>query len=228
MHTTFEAFLAQLPVQFVLPVTFQGKAQLLFDLTAANGALIPDLLRSEVAFCNYISESMAQAGAVLGVGAYAENRVIYRKSEVFSGVEARSLHLGIDLWAPAGTPVYAPIEGTLQSFANNGASGDYGPTLILEHRFSGQLFYTLYGHLSLPSLQNLKVGMSIAAGQPLGTLGAWHENVHWPPHLHFQIIRDLEGRSGDFPGVCAPSEAAKWLALCPDPNLLLRLDRGSR
>jgi murein DD-endopeptidase MepM/ murein hydrolase activator NlpD len=223
MHATFEAFLAQLPVQFVLPVTFQGKAQLLFDLTAANEALTPDLLRTESAFCGYISESMAQAGALLGVGAYAEDRVIYRKSEVFSGAEARSLHLGIDLWAPAGTPLYAPIEGTLHSFANNGASGDYGPTIILEHCISGQTFYTLYGHLSLSSLQSLEVGMSFAAGQPLGSLGAWHENVHWPPHLHFQIIRDLEGRSGDFPGVCAPSEAAKWLALCPDPNLLLRL-----
>lgn len=223
MYATFEDFLAQLPVQFVLPSSFQGKGQLLFDFTAANQALTPDLLRSEAAFCSYISESMAQAGAVLGVGAYAEDRVIYLKSEVFSGAEARSLHLGIDLWAPAGTPVYAPIDGILHSFANNAASGDYGPTLILEHRFSGRLFYTLYGHLSLNSLHNLEVGMPLAAGEPLGTLGAWHENVHWPPHLHFQIIRDLEGLSGDFPGVCAPSAAVKWLALCPDPNLLLRL-----
>lgn len=223
MSATFEDFLVQLPAHFVLPKTFHGATHWLFDLTASNEALTPELLRSESAFCNYISESMAQAGAVLGIGAYAEDRVIYRKSEVFSGVEARSLHLGIDLWAPAGTPVYAPLDGTLHSFANNAASGDYGPTIILEHRFAGQLFYTLYGHLSLPSLQNLKVGMSIAAGQPLGSLGAWHENVHWPPHLHFQIIRDLEGRSGDFPGVCAPSESNKWLVLCPNPNLLLRL-----
>lgn len=223
MPATFEDFLAQLPVHFVLPTAFQGGTPCLFDLTAANEALTPELLRSESAFCNYISECMAQAGAVLGIGAYAEDRIIYRKSEVFSGVEARSLHLGIDLWAPAGTLVYAPLDGTLHSFANNAASGDYGPTIILEHRFAGQLFYTLYGHLSLPSIQHLEVGMSIAAGQPLGSLGAWHENVHWPPHLHFQIIRDLEGRSGDFPGVCAPSESQKWLALCPNPNLLLRL-----
>lgn len=223
MSTTFEDFLAQLPAQFVLTTAMQQGKHFWFDLTAANKALTPELLRSEQAFCSYMSESMAQVGAVLGLGAYAEDRVIYRKSEVFSGDEARSLHLGIDLWAAAGTPVYAPLEGSLHSFANNAASGDYGPTMILEHRFAGTVFYTLYGHLSLTSLQNLEVGMSFAAGQPLGTLGAWHENVHWPPHLHFQIIRDLEGRKGDFPGVCAPSEAAKWLALCPNPNLLLRL-----
>jgi peptidoglycan LD-endopeptidase LytH len=223
MSTTFEDFLAQLPAQFVLPTAMQQGKHFWFDLTATNKALTPELLRSEQAFCSYISESMAQVGAVLGLGAYAEDRVIYRKSEVFSGDEARSLHLGIDLWAAAGTPVYAPLEGSLHSFANNAASGDYGPTMILEHRFAGTVFYTLYGHLSLTSLQNLEVGMSFAAGQPLGTLGAWHENVHWPPHLHFQIIRDLEGRKGDFPGVCAPSEAAKWLGLCPNPNLLLRL-----
>ena len=223
MSTTFQDFLAQLPAQFVLPSAMQQGKHLWFDLTADNKALTPELLRSEQAFCSYISESMAQVSAVLGLGAYAEDRVIYRKSEVFSGDEARSLHLGIDLWAAAGTPVYAPLEGSLHSFANNAASGDYGPTMILEHRFAGTVFYTLYGHLSLTSLQNLEVGMSFVAGQPLGTLGAWHENVHWPPHLHFQIIRDLEGRKGDFPGVCAPSEAAKWLALCPTPNLLLRL-----
>jgi len=224
MATTFEDFLVQLPAHFVLPQAFKGGPFYLFDLTAANMALTPELLRSEKAFCSYIHSSMVEVGAELGIGAYAEDRVIYRKSEVFSGEEARSLHLGIDLWAPAGTPVFAPLPGSIHSFANNAASGDYGPTIILEHHLKGVVFYTLYGHLSLPSLENLQTGMQVAAGQQLGSLGAWRENVHWPPHLHFQIIRDLEGRKGDFPGVCAPSEREKWLALCPDPNLLLRLD----
>ncbi len=223
MHTSFEDFLSQLPAHFVLPKAYQAATLHLFDLTAANEALTPALLRSEQAFCSYINDCLAGVGAQLGIGAYAEDRVIYRKSEVFSGEEGRSLHLGIDLWAPAGTPVFAPLAGSIHSFANNAASGDYGPTIILEHDFEGLVFYTLYGHLSLPSLENLQLGMEVKAGQPLGNLGAWQENVHWPPHLHFQIIRDLEGRQGDFPGVCAPSESAKWLALCPDPNLLLRL-----
>jgi len=223
MLPNFEDFLVQLPAHVVLPTQFQSAKSHLFDFTAANKALTPALLHSEQAFCDYISESMAQAGATLGVGAYAEDRIIYRKSEVFSGQEARSLHLGIDLWAPAGTAVFAPLSGKIHSFANNAASGDYGPTIILEHQFAEQFFYTLYGHLSLPTIQNLKVGAAVQAGQTLGNLGAWQENVHWPPHLHFQIIRDLQGRKGDFPGVCAPSEAEIWLGNCPDPNLLLRL-----
>jgi peptidoglycan LD-endopeptidase LytH len=55
-------------------------------------------------------------------------------------------------------------------------------------------------------------------------LGGADENVGWPPHLHLQIIRDLEGRRGDYPGVCRVSEAPQWLARCPDPNLLLRIE----
>ena len=59
--------------------------------------------------------------------------------------------------------------------------------------------------------------------KPLGWLGESHENVGWPSHLHFQIIRELDGREGDYPGVCRASEQATWLKRCPDPNLLLRI-----
>ncbi len=46
-------------------------------------------------------------------------------------------------------------------------------------------------------------------------------NGHWPPHLHFQVITDLLGCSGNFPGVCTARDRAVWLDLCPDPNLIL-------
>jgi peptidoglycan LD-endopeptidase LytH len=223
MPTAFEDFLATLPVCAVLPEElFQGKTHV-FDLSQSNPLLTPELLRSEEAFCALINDALEAHEAVLGVGAYAEDRVIYRKSEVFAGDEARSLHLGLDLWAPAGTAVFAPLPGTIHSFANNTASGDYGPTLILKHEAGSHGFFTLYGHLNTASMLHWQVGAVVAAGQQIGSLGHWYENVHWPPHLHFQIIRDLAGRRGDFPGVCAPSEKLKWLAACPDPNLLLRL-----
>lgn len=219
----FEDLLIGLPVRAVLPEELLQGVLHLFDLSRNNAALKPELLRSEAAFCAFITDSLSAHEAVLGVGGYAEDRVIYQKSEVFAGQEARSVHLGLDLWAPAGTAVFAPLSGTIHSFANNRASGDYGPTLILQHEVANTTFFTLYGHLSAASMRDWKVGAIVDAGQQLGSLGHWHENVHWPPHLHFQIIRDMAGRHGDFPGVCAPSEKERWLATCPDPNLFLRL-----
>ena len=61
------------------------------------------------------------------------------------------------------------------------------------------------------------------AGQKLGELGDSPVNGGWAPHLHFQVMLDLLGHSGDFPGVCRKSEADLWLTLCPDPRPLLGL-----
>ncbi len=84
-----------------------------------------------------------------------------------------------------------------------------------------QRFHTLYGHLSRSTLEHLSVGQSLAAGEVLAEVGDLQENGGWPPHLHFQIINDDPGDTGDYPGVAAPSERARFLELCPDPNLIL-------
>ena len=63
--------------------------------------------------------------------------------------------------------------------------------------------------------------MTIAPGVPFAEVGPPPENGDWPPHLHFQVIADLQGRRGDFPGVVAPAERAAWAALCPDPDLII-------
>ena len=53
------------------------------------------------------------------------------------------------------------------------------------------------------------------------------ENGGWPAHLHFQIIGDLMGFIGDFPGVAKQSEIEEWLERCPDPNLILGMDNSA-
>ena len=67
----------------------------------------------------------------------------------------------------------------------------------------------------------LEPGLRFEAGDQIASVGEHHENGGWPPHLHFQIIRDMLGHVGDFPGVAAPSQRARFLELCPDPNLIL-------
>ncbi len=112
--------------------------------------------------------------------------------------------------------------GTVHSFQDNAAPYDYGPTIILQHQPTEDLsFYTLYGHLSRDSLEGLQVGMAVKQGQEIGRIGDIAVNGGWTPHLHFQIIGDLLGREGEFPGVAPASRREVWLSLCPDPNLLL-------
>ena len=86
-------------------------------------------------------------------------------------------------------------------------------------------FYTLYGHLSLKSISHLKVGMAFKQGELLGDLGGANINGDYPPHLHFQIIKDLQNFNGDYPGVCNKNDLGFYLRNCPDPNLLLKLVR---
>jgi murein DD-endopeptidase MepM/ murein hydrolase activator NlpD len=165
-----------------------------------------------------------EAGAI-EAGGYGENRAIY-DTPIFNppGQTPRTLHLGLDVFATAGTPVHCPLDGQVHSFQVNNSAKDYGPTIILEHSPAPDLtFYTLYGHLSEDSLSGLATGQEIKAADTLGRLGDNDVNGGWAPHLHFQIMLDMLGKSGDFPGVCGIDEKETWLALCPDPRPLAGL-----
>lgn len=167
---------------------------------------------------------MRTAGSEIGVGRYDEERIVYTADQFQTDDEPRTVHLGIDLFQPTGSPIFAPLDGIVHSFADNTLPLDYGPTIILEHRpDDAAVFWTLYGHLSRTSLGGLAEGQTISRGMQIGTLGAPDENGGWAPHLHLQLITDLLGRRGDFPGVGTVSERAIWKSLSPDPNLLLRI-----
>lgn len=207
----------------VVPVNLNSGQVTRLDFTAKNPLIaVADLQNTEI-FAGLVQEMLAKQKATVGVGGYLENRDIYRRSGHFSnGSENRSIHLGVDIWMPAFTPVLAPLSGTVHSFKYNANFGDYGPTIILEHELEGTLFYTLYGHLTHTSLLMLTPGQEIKKGEEFTQIGPYPENGDWPPHLHFQLIADMHGFSGDFPGVCAPSELEKYTSLCPDPNLILQ------
>lgn len=203
------------------PLTGPGAAQL--DFTAANPHLAyPERLRDTALFAEIVQQMLAEQRARTGWGGYLENRVIYRRSPHFDdGAAPRSLHLGLDVWVPAGTPVAAPLPAVVHSLADNNHFGDYGPTVILAHELEGVVFYSLYGHLTRRDLPGLRPGQAIAPGQVFAHVGPYPENGDWPPHLHFQLIADMQGRWGDFPGVAPPGERAYWAALCPDPQLVM-------
>jgi murein DD-endopeptidase MepM/ murein hydrolase activator NlpD len=178
------------------------------------------------AFTAYLERLRGDAPSL--VGGYGEQRGIYAASALFGGPaadaaeEPRTLHLGIDVWAPAGTPLRAPLDGVVHSFADNQRFGDYGGTIVLTHTHpDGHAFHTLHGHLARRSLDDLAVGQRIGRGEVFAWIGAPAENGGWPPHLHLQWIEDMLGQRGDFPGVVRLSERERWLRLCPDPRPLL-------
>jgi murein DD-endopeptidase MepM/ murein hydrolase activator NlpD len=176
-------------------------------------------------FERFIVSHLDKNKASVAYGGYNETRNLYKRSTVFkdNNSEERNIHIGLDLWIKAGTPVLAALDGKIHSFQNNNNLGDYGPTIILEHRLKDYVFYTLYGHLSAESIATLQVGDDFTKGQQLATLGNASVNGDYAPHLHFQIIKNIENNFGDYPGVCSTTKLPYYLKNCPDPNLLLKI-----
>jgi murein DD-endopeptidase MepM/ murein hydrolase activator NlpD len=195
------------------------------DLSETNKEL-SDRVDVTQRFTEYIFEKLQAAHAKFGIGGYNEHRQLYSRSRVFDSVpdeEPRRLHLGIDIWGKQYTPVMSPLDGIIHSFAFNNSFGDYGATMIITHHLDGLTFHCLYGHLSLNSIKNLREGGNVRKGDVIAEFGIPMENGQWPPHLHFQLIINMAGWKGDYPGVCKFSEREKYLDNCPDPDLILQL-----
>ena len=177
---------------------------------------------------DYVFAKMRREKAVAGVGRYNEPRPVYTGDNY--GLPAndvplsRSIHLGIDLFLEAGAALFSPYAGKVKVIVNDIGDKEYGPLLILEHETDkGIPFYTLYGHLSMETLVRWKVGEEVEQGALIAHIGDFPENGNWVPHVHFQIITDLLNYTDDYPGVAAPEHRALWLSLCPDPNLILKM-----
>ncbi|HEX7846335.1 MAG TPA: peptidoglycan DD-metalloendopeptidase family protein [Chitinophagaceae bacterium] len=198
------------------------------DLTANNTAFTEEIYNDIGSFSHYMTEQLKTANAKYAIGGYDEHRQVYSSSAVFDAVgdsEPRRLHLGIDIWGKPYTAVMSPMDGIVHSVAFNNRQGDYGATIILTHRLKEMSFYTLYGHLSLNSIKDKQEGQRIERGEIFAEFGISVENGHWPPHLHFQVILDMGDWQGDYPGVCKLSEREKYLENCPDPDLLLKMNK---
>ena len=227
----------------VLPYDLRTEPLVVFDLGIASPILHGDSRENEEPkLTKRLKVIMEETGARVGIGQYDEARYIYTSPAFATGDaptdETRTIHLGVDLFADAGTPVRAPLEGKVVAFADNDAYQDYGPVIVLEHALTPNpspkkgegdsaveklKFYALYGHLTRASLKKLKVGQKIKKGQKFAEIGSADVNGRWTPHLHFQVMVDLLDLGTDFPGVALPSQRSVWLNLCPDPNLILNI-----
>lgn len=195
------------------------------DLSISNADLSKFELSNSKVFEDFVEHHLQKNKAKVAFGGYTEERNLYKSSPLFNDDEneERNIHLGMDLWTRAGTAVLAAIDGTVHSFDFNAGKGNYGPTILLKHSIETQVFYTLYGHLSMESIENLEIGTAFKKGQKMATLGNASVNGGYAPHLHFQIIKDIKNYSGDYPGVCSRNNLDYYLGNCPDPNWLLKI-----
>ena len=196
------------------------------DISKSNTDLKAFDTSLSLAWEAYLLKYLAKHNKQVAYGGYLEQRDLYDRSDYFKNLEAhlkRNIHLGTDLWCASYTKVLAVLDGEIHSFKNNKNHGDYGPTIILKHTHKEEIFYTLYGHLSIASIENIKVGDSVLQGSEIATLGEASVNGDYAPHLHFQIIKDLEGNFGDYPGVASEVNIQFYKKNCPNPNLLLKI-----
>ncbi|WIY26851.1 aminotransferase class III-fold pyridoxal phosphate-dependent enzyme [Parasedimentitalea psychrophila] len=177
-------------------------------------------------------EEAARVGAEFGdglwLGYYHEPRLIYTAAAFRNGAykasDRRTVHLAVDGFAAAGTPLYAPLRGEVFVVENRDNHLDYGGVIILRHETpEGDAFYTLYGHLGPECCDRLRPGEVIEKGAAFCRLGDASQNGGWAPHVHFQLALTTEGIEADWPGVGDPDEMYLWRAVCPNPAALLNL-----
>lgn len=219
------SILKALPPTKVIDATIHVSKYIPLDLSVTNLELMERKPENATEFEAFISNYLEKNNAEVAYGGYIEGRTLYQRSTIFKNdsIPERNIHIGLDLWTKEDTAVLAPLQGKVHSFKNNIGLGDYGPTIILEHIIENEKFYTLYGHLSLESIENLSVGTIFNKGQKIATLGNASVNGDYAPHLHFQIINNIEEYNGDYPGVCNTNDLNFYIENCPDPNLLLKI-----
>ncbi|MBZ8118828.1 aminotransferase class III-fold pyridoxal phosphate-dependent enzyme [Roseovarius sp. LXJ103] len=162
------------------------------------------------------------------LGYYREPRLIYTDKAFRTGrwkaSDRRSVHLGVDIFAPAGAAVSAPLNGEVVIAEYRADPLDYGGMIILRHETpEGDAFFTLYGHLDPGFLEHLSPGTQIAKGAAFCTLGTQACNGGWAPHLHFQLLMTSHGMAPSWPGVADPDDLEMWEALSPNPACLMNL-----
>jgi len=101
----------------------------------------------------------------------------YRIDPVYKTVK---LHPGLDFAAPAGTPIYATADGTVE-FAGNRGDG-YGNNVIINHGYG---YKTLFGHMFKIKARG---GQRVKRGEVIGWVGSTGKSTG--PHCHYEVIKN--------------------------------------
>jgi 4-aminobutyrate aminotransferase-like enzyme/Ser/Thr protein kinase RdoA (MazF antagonist) len=161
-------------------------------------------------------------------GGYLEPRNLYTSTEYDTlgnnGKQSRTIHIGVDFWLPENTPVHALLDGEVVIAENDIGDKEYGGLIVLKHQQKDWCFYTLYGHNTPESVLKHKLGDVLKKGEQIADLANYPDNGNWAPHLHFQVMLSLLDYKTDFPGVAYFNQIEVWKSICPNPNLLFKIN----
>jgi murein DD-endopeptidase MepM/ murein hydrolase activator NlpD len=137
--------------------------------------LIPTIARGK-------SGTTGVAGSACGGGPVGSGAFIFPVGNHFlSGNDYYAGHLGIDLAAGEGSPVYAADAGVVVRAAG-GWNGGYGNLVMIDH---GNGYATVYAHLSQI---NVSVCQGVGAGTVIGAAG--NTGNSFGAHLHFEVRKN--------------------------------------
>lgn len=215
----------------------QGNFALLLGVDLATAPLRSLSVESSTTPQNPFKLSAKEAAEIGGeyhpeeelcLGYYNEPRLVYTDSAFSKGPykasNRRTVHLGVDVFSPAGQEVRSPLTGKVEFNEYHSSYLDYGGMVILSHQTDvGDIFYTLYGHLDRNSIAALSVGQIIQKNQIFASLGDITSNGGWNPHLHFQLALTTDGFGSNWPGAADPDELELYNAIFPNPAALMNL-----
>ena len=95
-----------------------------------------------------------------------------------------SIHKGVDIAMPEGTPVYAVAAGKVIKSQTGSGARSYGEYIEIQHSSE---YTTLYAHLKSNS-RRVRVGDTVTAGQQIGEVGS--TGLSSGPHLHFEVRKN--------------------------------------
>ncbi len=163
-----------------------------------------------------------KANPTYSIGRYGEIRpTLYPKH-----FKKRTLHVGIDLGAPQGTPVRSFLDGTIIHQGHDPTPRGYGEFLISWHP---EIKITaLWGHIKAhqPSAHCTSTNFTrdIKKNQIIAHLEAPHKNGSYPPHLHLQLIHGTPLKKSIPPqGVVDPALWPEVSNTYPNPLMVLNL-----
>lgn len=195
------------------------------DLSVRSSALdgVEDLaLRAPAAMASAVEGGAVRAGRHLQGRAARMSR---RRSCAAPG----TLHLGVDLFLPAGTTVHSPLAG--RAVACDGNSDDDPPAdvdrrsgvgLVLRHEApDAQVFWTRWTGL----VATVDAGDVVPAGAALGTSGVPDGGFYGAGAVTVQLLLHEDLLAADLPQHVDAGARHAWAAVSPDPSALLGIER---
>lgn len=198
------------------------------DLSPEGSTIPANPLKLEAEEWSDALEDLSKKSDVI-IGRYCEPRLMYTAPEFRSAShhasDKRTIHMGTDIFVPAGSIVYASCDAMVHAVDIFTDHLDYGGVIVLRYQIEDNInLYALFGHLAHEVSSTWKVGDKVDAGQQIAKIGDFDENGGWTPHLHYQLALSDFGKGCDIDGVVNADDLEIWQSYFPNPAAMFNLE----